>query len=856
MLISCLWRLLPAAHYAGVPATNSVAHAQSSEPTSHFRIYAPYWSTEGSMSATIYVRNVHTTMIWVTPKLILPNRTLTFITRPIIPQSTISYDVAGLLASWGESLSQNGGTSLDFDAPSAGAINAYIQCTDTRQSLNFNFPFMQTHTASLGALDAVALLYRSGSIANVAVQNPTDTAVTVNISFNLPGGLPVTVQRQLAPSASATIQFPLRNSDIGNLSFPTTAGLRVESVVEPRPLIAQGWVADASIGFSLPLTFHGPSQCVCADGSQHLYGTGIPLGVGAMMGMAPTTTSFTPYVALRNRSGAEISLRPKVSWQTSSGQQSSLLPEISLKSGAMQLLNLSQQLSSGIGRTVELNADLNLDLAYTGLPGSLVAEVASLDQLGSFVSPASLICNGKRSANMAFWRTDGDWHSAIMLQNIATEPNNVEVKISYGASVYTMNQSLAPGETTGISINSLQASGVIPASARTGGINIWSQNLNSGLVMNAMVVNPVYKTCGACDLWGYVWGWSLYGPGEYEVGDRVRLNMEVNYSNGYFAQDSVLAYGSSNPSVAGISGDTIICQYAGTASFSAISTNRFPKDAECREEGYLEANGQVKVLPKFDKYPLLPPVCTDGDNNARFGVTVIGADPNDPDIKYEWSYRALSGGGNNPKVTFSSPNSYVTNADCHWYAYPDSECGAGRISTYDILCKVTYDQGRKTKELLNLLQVEAGPEIAGYAPPPSIDGNPSTGQDSVTGKFVVTGQGGLARIPSGVQIWINPASQFFTKVEKHENVHYNQWLTGIMKSYFTVDGLMAEYGKLRENTQSELAVKILVTKFLWVQNETDRWAREIRSQSENEAFAVSDSETPRYYYQRCGRFGE
>src|SRR6266567_2257264 len=73
----------------------------------------------------------------------------------------------------------------------------------------------------------------------------------------------------------------------------------------------------------------------------------------------------------------------------------------------------------------------NIDLQYQGESGGLVAEMASVDENGTFVPPVPLVCNGNRALHMSFWRTDGDWHSSVTLQNIAAEENEVEITISY-----------------------------------------------------------------------------------------------------------------------------------------------------------------------------------------------------------------------------------------------------------------------------------------------------------------------------------------------------------------------------------------------------------------------------------------
>ena len=112
---------------------------------------------------------------------------------------------------------------------------------------------------------------------------------------------------------------------------------------------------------------------------------------------------------------------------------------------------------------------------------------------------------------MSFWRTDGDWHSSVTIENIGSDDNNVEFTISYPGGIYVLEKKIAAGETAMVSVNELQQSQapdregrVVPAEARLGGINIWSPELVDGLVVNAMLMNPATRTCGSCYYPGYV----------------------------------------------------------------------------------------------------------------------------------------------------------------------------------------------------------------------------------------------------------------------------------------------------------------------------------------------------------------
>lgn len=110
----------------------------------HQRVFAPHWTTEATYSTTVYIRNVHITQaVLAKVSLILDHRTIALPDTFVDSLQTVSVDVEKALRESGERTEQSGGAAIDFEAESAGAINAYAQVLDTTRSLSFSFPFMQ-----------------------------------------------------------------------------------------------------------------------------------------------------------------------------------------------------------------------------------------------------------------------------------------------------------------------------------------------------------------------------------------------------------------------------------------------------------------------------------------------------------------------------------------------------------------------------------------------------------------------------------------------------------------------------------------------------------------------------------------
>ena len=581
------------------------------------RVFAPHWTTEENFSTTIYIRNVHISQATIArTSLILDHRTIMLPDTFVDSLQTVALDVKKALVESGENPEQSGGAVIDFEAESAGAVNAYAQVLDTTRSLSFSFPFMQDGAPASAPLDAVAWFYSNQTDAFVALQNTREKETTASLTIFV-SGRPISLgSRVLKPHEVTTVQIPSVKVSGSNNNSLRSEGVRVDCSSEPGAVVAQGWVVDGSIGFSAPFAFHPKSNCGCGGDTQHKYGTGIMLGRGGMA--APNAPSadiiFSPYLVVRNRSDKPLIISPLFSYEADHRVKRVKLPAINLDSQGSAVVNLREfQEQSIIPSSVEMG---DIDLQYEGESGALVAELASVDQKGSFVSPVPLICNGGQASAMSYWRTDGDWHSSVTIENIASQENDLEITVSYPGGIYLLEKRMAAGETTMVSINELQQSQVpdregrrIPTDATLGGVNIWSRNVHNGLVINAMLMNPVTKTCGQCIYPGYVTAYAVsdkqadpttplyYGFYPHPVNQSFSIWLNVNYSMGGKAGLTPSSSSSSNPSVATASQGFGYALNVGTTSITAVGNNFFT-DSACSQPGNISSTASLTVVPQ------------------------------------------------------------------------------------------------------------------------------------------------------------------------------------------------------------------------------------------------------------------
>ena len=227
---------------------------------------------------------------------------------------------------------------------------------------------------------------------------------------------------------------------------------------------------------------------------------------------------------------------------------------------------------------------------------------------------------------------------------------------------------------------------------------------------------------------------------------------------------------------------------------------------------------------------------------------------------FSWRWSAPKGAGNTPAVLFSPANSRETTINnAKWFPFPNRACptaqgpAADTSSEYEIFCDITFPGG-KSFTAPSTLTVQVPWVLAGFIQI-GFSGTPTIAQNSGTQLWEVTGKGSLQRSLRSQSV-VPASSQFYAKVQAHEQVHYNQVNTGLASSYYTLNDLWTNH--LRDLTADnradlEILIQWAVDDFIEAENER---IRSLLPQLERAAYNVSDIISPRYLYQRCNRFPE
>ncbi len=120
--------------------------------------------------------------------------------------------------------------------------------------------------------------------------------------------------------------------------------------------------------------------------------------------------------------------------------------------------------------------------------------------------------------------------------------------------------------------------------------------------------------------------------------------------------------------------------------------------------------------------------------------------------------------------------------------------------------------------------------------------------------WVVVGRGSLQRVPSQIEMRTPTTSQFYNKTLRHEEVHVEQYATGIFSDLYLIDNVMPRLFQLADPNKQVLKQQIFAAVEAW-RREQDQILGQRLPQGEREAYAVSDPIAPRYKFQAaCNGF--
>jgi len=254
-------------------------------------------------------------------------------------------------------------------------------------------------------------------------------------------------------------------------------------------LVAQGRVTDPVTGFSTTLEFPDPAR----QHASALHASGIPVGTPTAESPYAGDGTFTPHVIVSNLSNS-----PQNVTITAEYPEGKKLVTVGKKefdgesgTGVGQMTLATLQAPADSTQDFSLAAEMSqlplplpyasLRIQYSGPPGSVIAQVSSVDEHQDLVVDARTMNEGDGWAGSGAnpWHVDSQTNSILFLTDESDKPARIGFRVTAGGVTYYLTQlKLNPHETRAIDLRMLRDAqeadfkkNMIPAGATDGSVN-------------------------------------------------------------------------------------------------------------------------------------------------------------------------------------------------------------------------------------------------------------------------------------------------------------------------------------------------------------------------------------------------
>ena len=584
-----------------------------------------FWMTDPNTHSTLYLKNVvDIAPVTVNPILFLSNGNkypLPAVT--LDPSGTAVIDINAALQNLGIASysTLSGYVELDYNWPWV-PLCATIRVVDLIHSTIFTYgippsPSNQTPTNNQPtSLLGMWWKYDNNVTGFVSLANTSSQTIAAAVAVTDAQGIVLgTHNVNVSPNGTKIVSLPELQQ-----TSATEGGLQVAYTGPPGALDVNGGIEDQSIGYSANLRFAPAASGTSASSS--VAAVGVMAGAADPMMLFPAGTTFTPYAVVRNVSNTAISVSPTLWWMQGGTASSYVVGTLTIAPGQVQRLNLTSGLSSAGLST--FSGSITLEMDMQGPQGSLLVQVGSVDQTGTYVFEVMPhVVQESVSKSIGYWSTANGDDTMVSIWNPADEAQDFVFRLVFSGGSYLLPVHLGVRATQSFNISQLiqnqvpdTLGNVIPASIHEGSAVLGGAQADVQHILVALdsgTYNVRKATCGVncvyCD--GYTSFAMDPGSASFAVQATKQYQFIGTYSNG--SQYNVAGpWSSSNTSVATVASST------GVATGVAVGTANF--------------------ITSFDEPVFQGNVCS--GNNASCSAFASGTP---------------SGGGNvTPSVSFSS----------------------------------------------------------------------------------------------------------------------------------------------------------------------------------------------------------
>lgn len=356
------------------------------------------------------------------------------------------------------------------------------------------------------SLNAVWWGLGGGREAKFMVTNTASSAVTADVFVDIRGERRAIAPLAFAPFETKVLSVSQLLSDL-NLS-PAQApegGITIVARGTPPSLVAQGRVTDGATGFSATLNFPDPAL----QRASVLHASGLPIGTPSERSPYAGLGSFVPHVVVRNLTSAPQSVTISVEYAGESGPEQTVLAPVLLEGYATKDISFD----TAFGLLPLPLPFCSIRIQYNGPPGSVMAEVASIELKGDLVIDGRLANEGDGWAGSGAnpWHLDAETESILFLTNMGDRDCRIGFRVdALGTPYFLTDLRLKPQETRAIDLRKLRdqqktdfQGNLIPAQATDGSV-LWIV-LDKVAVMGRLVVLERHRglassyQCEICD---------------------------------------------------------------------------------------------------------------------------------------------------------------------------------------------------------------------------------------------------------------------------------------------------------------------------------------------------------------------
>ncbi len=771
-------------------------------------------------------------------------------------------------------ISDFGSASIEYMWPWKGAVMATAENLDVPRSLVFHYPLQspiskpakndngnKNEKAKPGKITKEGLWWKHDDdvVGFVALSNVTASEIDAHLRVSSSDGKN-SFEKDVKVGANSTQDIELSSFMSNTKKSSHEGGVTLTYKGTPADVVIVGGLENDAIGYSAKMTF--ATEPTTPTGDQFVASAvGIMVGAPDPMMMFPAGTTFTPYAALRNTSAKAVLVSPTAHYMNGSVPVTVRLRPFQLQPNESAQMNVQAELAAaGIH---SLSGMLTLGFSSNAAATDLLLATGSVDQTGTYVFEVECKGSGPSEGKiLGNWNTSDGNDTMISVWNSGDADQDLNAIIFYSGGQYKYPIHLAKNASTMFNISDIimmqmpDADGnVIPAGIQQGSAvlaNASGQSDPVNVGVSVGTFNAETATCGTkCPTClGYSDFWISNAPFGVGIGSNYVVNALAQLQNGSQVNKNTSAsWGSSNGSIGSSSGNGNFQgvsdgNFLANANISLISVDQdCPYNgAPCGTDPYA-GSGQGTI----DDFTIGggPQSPVDGSQSAPFSAVVTSGTAS----AYQWSFSAPTGSGNSPSVNFTSQTSSQTQTDAHWFANPDSPCGAAASSTYTITAQVTFAHETLSKNTqLNVTLPALGGSTDFLAA--TVDGLPSMHDDG-SGTWRVLDEGNLVRIvPTTYSVFVPSTSQFYNKISQHEQKHVAQFIQGLglFGDLYLVDNAYTFYLEpLTGTSQADLTDKVLQAIAQFDEDQSGV-VNTRRQQAEDQAFAISDALSPFYFY--------